>query len=304
MGNKVLITGIEGFVGDYLRKELEKHNYDVFGTYFEKKYPKSEYMDIKNINQIKKTIKKIKPDYVVHLAGFSSVGLSWKKPEEAMQINAKGTHNLLTIIKSEKNVKRTLIISSSEIYGKPKYLPLDLKHPLNGINPYAISRIRQEEYVKEFKSLDIMVSRSFNHTGPGRQKIFVCSDFAYQISQIIKKQKKPEISHGNLGVWRDFTDVRDVVRAYRLILEKGVKNKTYNVCSGKMYKIEDVLNELIKLSNIKIKTKINPDKYRPVDVEHIMGDYSELKKDTGWKPEISFIEKTIPELLQYWIEKK
>ncbi|MCX6707121.1 MAG: GDP-mannose 4,6-dehydratase [Candidatus Woesearchaeota archaeon] len=307
---KALITGIEGFVGPYLAKELLKGKHEVYGTYLTDwkdpiKGVKVVHLDVTDKDEAASVISKIRPDWIFHLAGFSSVAQSWKSPEICFKVNVEGTRNLLDAVVSARTNQginpKILIVSSAEVYGKPKYLPIDEKHPLNPENPYAKSRVEQEkvalEYVK--KGLHIVISRSFNHTGPGQSPQFVCSDFAHQIAMIEKGLQEPVVKVGNLDVKRDFSDVRDVVRAYVLMVEKCRDGEVYNVCSGKGYIIKDILKILIGLSKTKdIIIKADSCKIRPEDTIISFGNNLKFLHETKWDSEIDF-NKTLSEILDW-----
>ncbi|MFA6296297.1 MAG: GDP-mannose 4,6-dehydratase [Patescibacteria group bacterium] len=306
MKKKALITGISGFVGPYLAKELLKYKYEVFGIdrtgtsnkeLVTSKILKCDLLDKKNVFQV---INKIKPDFVFHLAGFSSVKDSWDKPELCRKINVEGTKNLLdAIVKLNINPK-ILVITSAEVYGKPKVLPLKESFELHPESPYAKSRVEQEKLLLNYKNLDWIVSRSFNHTGPGQQPIFVIPEFAKQLAEIKLKKSEPEIFVGNLDAKRDFSDVRDVVAAYRILLEKGKSHETYNVCSGKSYVIKSLLSKMIKMSGKKVKVVIDKNKFRPVDIMDLKGDNKKFRK-LGFKFKYN-IDKTLKDSLNWWIK--
>lgn len=301
---KILITGIEGFVGPYLAELFV--NDKVYGTYFlEPNRVKGidyRYMDVTDAHSVKYVISSIKPDLIFHLAGYSSVAEAWKNPEIALNINAHGTKNLLDALTSLKLKPKIVIISSADVYGKPKQLPLTEKHASHPISPYGKSRVVQESIVANYPELDITIARSFSHTGPRQLPKFVCPAFAHQIAMIEHKLQEPVIRHGDLSVKRDFLDVRDVVKAYKLLAEKGKPHEAYNVCSGKVYAISEILNILISMSSLKIKREIDPSKVRPVEIPELLGSNEKLCKATGWKPSIDF-KQTLKDILDYWRKK-
>lgn len=297
-----LITGGYGFVGGYLSEYIKSQSDEVIRTGIEK--DSEVVLDVTDIKNCKEVIKRYKPSNIIHLAGFSSVKKSFSNPELCEKINVGGTKNLLASVKDYSNKSKVLIISSSEVYGKPNYLPIDETHPLNGTNPYALSRIKQEEMVmSEFSDLNIVISRSFNHTGPKQSKGFVLPDFASQIADIIKCKILPEIHVGNLEAERDFSDVRDIVRVYYLLSISETKSKIYNICSGKYIKIQDILNKLINISSVKVKIIKDQDKIRPIDIKRYFGTSEKVQKELSWKPRIS-IDETIKDTLAYWTDLK
>jgi GDP-4-dehydro-6-deoxy-D-mannose reductase len=300
---KALITGIDGFVGPYLEKFLISNDIRTFGTFLQSNIQKENHfqMDITNKEEVFNIIKKISPDLIFHLAGFSSVSRSFEQPDLCRKINVEGTRNILDAVVKLKLNTKIIVVSSSEVYGTPLSTPMKENHPLNPSSPYGRSRVEQEsvcaDYVKKY-NIFIVVSRSFNHTGPGQQPFFVVPGFAKQIVDI-EKGKQQNIKVGNLEAVRDFTDVRDVVRAYYLLATKGRKGEVYNVCSGNGYLISWILKTLLGLSKVKIAVEKDPEKLRPSDIPVLQGDNSKLTEETGWKPEIDF-KKTLKDVLDYF----
>jgi GDP-4-dehydro-6-deoxy-D-mannose reductase len=305
---KVFITGINGFVGKHLSNFLLSKEFEVSGIdisdNFEGdnkvKYYKTNILDFDKLKQI---INEIKPDLIFHLAGFSSVKMSFEQPELCKKINVSGTKNLLDSILEAKTNSKLLIISSADVYGIPKSIPISETAELNPISPYGESRKEQEELCEEYKEkLQIIISRSFPHIGPDQKSIFVVADFAKQIAEIEKEIREPIIEVGNLEVKRDFTDVRDMVKSYLLALEKGQPREIYNICSAKAYSIKQILDILLSMTDIKIEIKQDPNKIRKSDIPVLVGDNSKFVNQTGWHPEIP-IEKTLKDILAYWREK-
>ena len=304
---KALITGVDGFVGKYLSEYLLKQKYEVYGTTISEKY-KNEKIKIYKMNlldekEVNKVIKMIKPDKIFHLAGQSAVGLSWEKPVLTVNINVNGTLNLLEAVRNYSKDSKILIVGSSDQYGpiKPEECPIKESKIQNPQSPYGVSKKAQEEmcklYVNAYHTNIIMV-RAFNHIGAGQSKNFVVADFASKIAQI-EKGSEPVLKVGNLETFRDFTDVRDIVRGYALLLEKGKIGEIYNIGSGKEIKVSELLKKLISMSKKKIKIEIDPNKFRPVDVPLVVCDNSKIKKDTGWETEF-LINDTLEEVLEYW----
>lgn len=298
---KALITGSTGFVGPYLKRELEAHGYEVFGL--DRNNPENlENIfcgDICDADSVDSVIKEVVPDEVYHLAGFSSVKKSFEEPELTMNINFGGTKNLLEAVREFCPKSKVLIVGSADVYGKPQRIPINETEVTQETSPYSKSRIAQEKLVEEFKDLFIVVSRSFNHTGPGQSETFVLPDFVKQVVEIEKGMKDTVISTGNLNVIRDFSDVRDVVLAYYLLLQKGKKGEIYNVGSGKGYDLGELLSEIIAFSDMKIVVKQDPSKIRPIEIPQLVADISKIVEHTGWKPSYS-IDRTLRDLLDYW----
>ncbi len=302
---KALIIGSGGFVGGYLIRELNNHGYEVHATHLPSENIKDNcfrhVLDIMRKDDISKLINEIQPDIVYHLAAQSSVALSWKKPQLTAEINIIGSINLM---ESLPDNTRLILIGSGEEYGfiRENACPIKESENLNPANIYAVSkvctgmigRIYHRAYNK-----DIVIVRAFNHSGPEQSETFVISDFCKQIAEIEKGCRPPEISTGNLSSKRDFTDVRDIVRAYRLLGEKGISGKTYNVGRGIAVSIEYILNTAMGLSEIPILHRTDPNRLRKSDIPVIEPDVSEILRDTGWKAEIP-IEKTVSDTLDYW----
>ena len=304
---KVLVTGVDGFVAGYLSDYLFKSGYDVYGTTISETYKndkikifKMNLLDAENVSDV---IKNISPNMIFHLAGQSAVGLSWQKPVLTIDVNVNGTLNLLEAVRINNINSRILIIGSSDQYGtiKPEDCPIKETQLQIPQSPYGISKKTQEElgklYVKAYK-MNIIFVRAFNHIGARQGKNFVVPDFASKIVKI-EKSAVPVLKVGNLDTLRDFTDVRDIVRGYLMLLESGKIGESYNIGSGNVIKIKDILKKLINLSSKKIKIEIDKEKFRPVDVPIVQCDNSKIKKDTGWSPEIS-IDETLKEVLEYW----
>ena len=294
----VLITGSTGFVGPYLIKELKSFGYQVTGTAVS---GDTDYLlDITDKKAVADLIRKLKPDLIVHLAGFSSVKESFKSPELCMKVNVQGTGNLLDAVKEYVPGARILIISSSEVYGNTKITPTKEIARLNPQSPYAESRVAQEQLVKD-SGLNWVISRSFNHIGPGQPLGFVASDFASQIAKINRdKQSQPVIYVGNLTAQRDFSDVRDVVAAYRLLVTKAKLHSIYNVCSGKAISMNNLLKKILKFSRVEIEVEVDKNKLKPIEVKKMQGDNTKIKKELNWQPKFS-IDKTLKDIYQFWL---
>jgi GDP-4-dehydro-6-deoxy-D-mannose reductase len=308
---KILITGAAGFVGNHLlnlyktipetelfitKMQNEEINYE--GNIYD--------LDILNKNEVKSLINKIMPDKIVHLAAQSSVSMSWQQPSKTIEINVIGVINLLEAVKSIKNDIKILLIGSGEEYGyiNEGELPIDENNTLRPGNVYAVSKATQNMignvYSKAY-NMNIVIARPFNHIGPGQKSIFVVSDFCRQVAEIEKGKKEPIIYVGNIEVKRDFTDVRDVVYAYKLLLEKGIRGEIYNIGSGVAIKISELLKILLELSSVKFEVKVNKSKLRPVDIAVIETDINKIYKHTGWKPNIT-IRNSLRDTLNYWRE--
>ncbi|WP_129599754.1 GDP-mannose 4,6-dehydratase [Anaerophilus nitritogenes] len=307
---RALITGINGFVGRYLAEYLLAKNIEVYGTYFgdmnedELSEVNLLRMDISNQYEVDKVIKKIQPNYVFHLAAQSSASISWKEPKKTIEVNVNGTLNLLESIRQLDNKCRILLIGSSEEYGfvNLEDIPVNEEQSLKPGNPYAVSKIAQsmigQVYARAY-NMDVIIVKAFNHIGPKQSPTFVVSDFSKRIAEIEKGKIPPVLKVGNLEAERDFTDVRDIVRAYYEIILKGKKGEVYNVGSGNSYKIQEILDTLLSLAKINIKVEKDPNRMRPSDIPIIRCDHSKVIDITEWKPEYK-IEKTLSDVLNYW----
>lgn len=309
---RALITGSNGFVGQYLAEYLLKKDIEVWGTIHESKaIPKEIHneiiirqMDITDQLQVKNVLSECKPDYIFHLAAQSSAAVAWKHPDLTMTVNINGTINLLECIRKFDLKPRILLIGSSEEYGtvKSKDLPIDEAHELRPGNPYAISKAAQsmigQVYSKAY-DLNIIMARAFNHIGPKQSSKFVVSDFTKRIAEIEKGKIPPILKVGNLEAERDFTDVRDIVRAYYELVLKGKRGEIYNIGSGKVCKIQDILDRLLSLTNMKIKIQKDIDRYRPLDVPIVQCDSRKFVNLTSWQPRYT-LEETLKDVLEYW----
>ena len=300
---KVLITGAGGFVGKYLIKEFQKGDYEVIACDINKKEAFDEnirYYDLNILDKelIEDLIQKEKPDYLINLAAISSVGLSWDIPQKTIEVNVVGTLNLLEAIRKYRVECKVLLIGSSEEY-ESKDKPLKETDTINANNPYGISKIAQENFARLYKEkygLNIVCTRSFNHTGIGQLEQFVIPSFCKQVAEIDKSNNDGKIYVGNLSAYRDFSDVRDIVKVYKKLLENDTKDLIYNVGSGNTYKIEDILNYIISLSNQKIEVVIDKEKFRTIDTPYICCDNSKIKDYF----DNTDIKQTIKEMFEYY----
>lgn len=284
---KALITGSGGFVGKYLKEELCLSGYDVVGIDL---VPGERTIsaDILDFSVLRDILSKENPDVVFHLAGQADVGKSWKMPQKTFELNVITSVNLMEAIKQLNMPSKILFVGTSDEYGDVGRHGESVSEslPLQPGSPYAISKRAQEDMAMLYSKMGIKVflTRSFNHGGAGQREGFVISDFAAGIARI-EKGLQDKLMVGNLEAKRDFTHVRDVVRAYRLIVEKGRPGEVYNVGSGNVYSIESILKELISLASVPIKVEKNPAKIRPSDTPVIRCDNYKLIVDTGWNME-------------------
>ena len=304
---KILIIGSAGFVGNHLIDYIltNRKDWQITATKMSKevidKPVNVRDLDITKPEEIDALLNDVQPDYIFHLAAQSSVALSWKNPQLTININITGTVNLLDSVRKMEKQPRMLLIGSGEEYGhvKPEEVPIKEDNNTRPGNIYAVTKVTQNMIGRlyyEAYGMDIMSTRSFNHTGPNQAPQFVVPDFCKQVAEIEKGKKEPVIYTGNLSAKRDFTDVRDVVRAYCLLMEKGRAGETYNVGCGNAIEIRAILDMILSHSEKEIRVETDPAKLRPVDVPIIEADITKLKEDTGWTPEIS-LDQTITETL-------
>jgi len=305
-----LITGGAGFVGSYLIDELTDNQIEVSitklkGEPFDNIKVRAVYdLDITNPVQIEDVLNASTPDYIFHLAAQSSVAKSWSEPAETMSINAIGTINLLEAVRKIDKKVRILLVGSGEEYGfvKPDEVPVSETNLLRPGNIYAASKAVQgmigQIYSRAY-GMEIIMVRAFNHIGPGQSPMFVVADFAKQIAEIEKGLAEPVMRVGNLEAKRDFTDVRDVVRGYKLLIEQGNTGEYYNIGSGKAVKIRDVLDKLLSMADVKIEVVHDPKKARPVDVLVIEADVTKISNDIDWKKEID-LDNSLKDTMIYW----
>lgn len=307
---KALVIGGGGFVGPYLVKHLTNDlGYEVTVTKTVKETLVMDNavvknLDILDIDQIKVLLEEEKADYLFHLAAQSSVAYSWKNPTLTVDVNIKGCINLLEAIRQVDKKPRVLLIGSGEEYGyiKKDECPIIEDNVIRPGNIYAATKSCQNMLGKIYSdayNLDIMMVRAFNHIGPNQTPMFVVADFCKQVADIEKGIQEPVINVGNLSAKRDFTDVRDVVKAYAKLVAGGKRGETYNVGTGHAVAIEDILKAIIAMSDKKIEVKVDQAKLRPVDVPIIEPDISKIKKEVGWLPVIP-LEQTLKETLEHW----
>jgi len=311
---KALITGISGFAGSHLAEFLIDKGYELFGTF----YDKSTFSnlngfidkirlfecDIRNYNDLKQITKKVQPNEIYHLAAISFIPTSFENPKLTFDTNLYGTLNLYESVKELKISPKILFVGSADEYGliKESDLPIKEDCPLKPVNPYSISKVSADFlsyfYFRNY-NLNIIRVRPFNHIGPRQSPEFVCSNFAKQIAEIEKGLKEPIIKVGNLEAKRDFTDVRDMMRAYWIAIQSGEIGEVYNICSEKPISIKKILNGFLNISITNIKIRKDPIRFRVLDVPILLGDSTKFRKQTNWKQEITF-EKTLQDILNYW----
>lgn len=309
---KAFITGISGFAGSHLAEQLLEKGYQVAGTYLSEEslelLPNKDKINLHKLNLLEENkteeiIEKERPDFLFHLAALISPKASFDNPKETFVNNICAEINILEAVKKLAFETKILIVSSGEIYGlvSKEDLPIDEQTPFNPTNPYAVSKLAQDflglQYHLSYK-LNIIRVRPFNHAGPRQSPSFVISAFAKGIAEI-EKGKKKVLPVGNIKSKRDFSDVRDMVKAYVLAVEKGQIGEVYNLGGGKSYVISQILEMLKGMSSSRIEVSEDPSLMAPADNPELICDYSKFERETGWKPQIP-IEKTLSDTLDYW----
>lgn len=314
---QVLITGAGGFVGshlvDFLRRReprarihgvLKPGSTPLLGSWEDVSAIEA---DLEDAAAAEAAVAAARPDRIVHLAAQSSVQQSWRDPAGTWRANVMGLLNLLEAVRRLSLSPRILVVGSSDEYGRvdPEALPIREDAPLRPHSPYAASKAAQGYLALQYAlghHLGIVRTRTFPHTGPGRGAAFAESSFARQVAEIAAGRARPVVRVGNLEVVRDFTDVRDVVRAYWALLDKAEAGSVFNVCSGKGVRLRELLETLCALGGVEVEVVVDADRLRPTDVSALIGDSTRLRRVTGWEPEIP-IERTLGDLLADWRER-
>jgi GDP-4-dehydro-6-deoxy-D-mannose reductase len=313
---RVLITGITGFAGSHLADYVlaEHPGVEVFGTYrWRSRRENIAHLggrirllesDLGDVTALRSALERSRPDAIFHLAAQSFVPTSWNAPAETFHVNATGQVNLFEAIRSLGLDPVVQLACSSEEYGlvHKDETPIREENPLRPLSPYAVSKVAQDylgyQYFRSY-GLRAVRTRGFNHEGPRRGEVFVMSNFARQIAAIEAGEQEPVIRVGNLDSVRDFTDVRDMVRAYWLAATKGEPGEVYNIASGRGITIREMLDRLLAMSKVEVRVETDPARLRPSDVEVLLGDASKFRAATGWEPRIP-LEQTLADTLDYW----
>ncbi len=311
---RVLVTGAAGFAGTHLVRHLNQLGQTVYGLVLPHEFdPEKEYIfepvlgNLLDAESLEAAIKTSKADVIYHLAGQADVGLSWRKPAMTIMVNTVGTVNILEAALAG-NVETIVAVTTAELYGpQPREkMPINARSRPNPWHPYAVSKLAAGSllsiYQRRYTDMKIIEARPFNHIGPGQMTGFVVPDFASQMAQIRAELIPPKLLVGNLDAERDFTDVRDVVRAYALLAEKGVPGETYHICSGQPVAIATILNILAELAEVNLEIEYDPDRMRPSDTPVLYGSFHKLRKDTGWSPSIH-LRQSLAEVLAEWDAK-
>jgi GDP-4-dehydro-6-deoxy-D-mannose reductase len=311
---KLLVTGVAGFVGGHLVELLrrEQPGLELFGllkpgTSAALEGVRLVEADLERADSVDAAVDAVRPDRIVHLAAQSSPQLSWSDPAGTLRINLLGLLHLLEAVRRRALAPRVLVVGSAEEYGMvdPRDQPVGEDAPLRPASPYAVSKVAQGYLALQYAlahGMGVVRTRTFNHTGPGRGEGFAESAFARQLAEIEAGLRPAVIEVGNLEAVRDYADVREVVRAYLLLLERGGAGQVYNVCSGRGVRIRDLLQSLISISGAQVEIRVDPARLRPADVPSLVGDSRRLRETTGWEPRIP-LEQTLRDLLAYWRDR-
>jgi GDP-4-dehydro-6-deoxy-D-mannose reductase len=288
---RAFVTGGHGFVGRWLRAHLADAGDEVVA-------PDADELDVTDLPAVAKHMADARPDAVYHLAGLASVAESWKHPDAALAVNAGGTLAVLEAARALDAPPRVLLVSSAEVYGAVGPEPVTEAAPLRPVTPYAASKVAAEFLgLQAFlgSGVPVVRARPFNHVGPGQSPGFVVAALARRIAEAARTGATT-VPVGNLTPRRDFTDVRDVVRAYRLLVERGEAGEAYNVCSGCDVMVADLVEQMMAVAGVRLSLQPDPALVRPVDVPVLRGDASRLHALTGWQPEIP-IDQTLADVL-------
>ena len=294
---KVLIFGVGGFVGSYLAREFLSHGYAVCGSDIADSVSLPEAVSYHKGNlldsaQVEAIVTREQPGIIVNLAAISSVGASWNIPQTTISVNVVGALNILEAARKCEKLPKILFVGSSEEY-EAIDTPMDESTPLNANNPYGISKMTQESFAalyRERYGLQVYCVRPFNHTGVGQRDSFVLPSFCKQAAEIEKTGQPGVIKVGNLAAYRDFSSVKDIVRAYRMIVESDDCHKVYNVGSGKAYSLRQMLEHIVSLCTVPVTIEVDPERFRPVDTPMVCCDHSAITRELGWEPEYSIFD--------------
>jgi GDP-4-dehydro-6-deoxy-D-mannose reductase len=301
--HKILITGANGFVGNHLSRELKNSNYNVLGLggaiglgykpVGVDEYVVADLLDKEKVDKINFS----RVDGIIHLAGLAAVGPSFENPMKYIDSNVGIEVNLFEACKKQNIKPKFIIVSSGTIYSPKNVMPINEQSSILPNSPYAVSKVGQEEMALYYESIgfEVVIARPFNHIGPGQGLGFIVPDLAKQVIDF-SKGNTDKILVGNLDSERDYTDVRDISRAYRLLFEKGKSGEVYNICSGAATSGLKILENLIKVKGINPKIELDKSRLRPSDNPLIVGNYDKIRKDTGWHPEIS-LKQTFIDIL-------
>jgi GDP-4-dehydro-6-deoxy-D-mannose reductase len=309
---RALVTGASGFVGPHLVAALERAGHEVWTT--DREAPatpaaaaRHASCDLGDPVTVRALCDRVRPEWIFHLASLSSVAYSFQNPRDVLLTNVGASVNVLEAVRHVAPAARVLVIGSAEQYGNVPEAeqPIRETQPFRPTSPYAVSKVAQEHLALQYAlafGLQVVATRSFNHSGPGQTDRFVLPSFARQVALAERGEQAPVLRVGNLDVWRDFLDVRDVVRAYVLLIEKGEAGQAYNVCRGEAHRIHDLLDILLGLSRVPMRVETDAARARPADLRILRGDPQRLRTRTGWQPEVT-LATTLHDILEEWRQR-
>lgn len=304
MAGVPLVTGATGFAGGHLVARLLSHGGELAAwAHRDGSHSDADRrvawraVDLLDRRAVREALEATRPSVIYHCAGFADVHQAWRAPVQALRVNALGTHHLLEAVRETGFPCRVLVTGSAMVY-RPAAEPMTEDHPIGPAGPYAVSKLAQE-MTAAASPLPVLLVRPFNHAGPRQSPAYATSAFAQQIAEIEAGRRDATLSVGNLDARRDITDVRDTVRAYEALAERGQPHLPYNVCSGRARTMRELLDILLSLSRVRVRVEVDASRLRPSDNPLIAGRHDRLTRDTGWTPEIP-IEQTLADLLDYW----
>lgn len=299
-----LITGATGFAGGHLLDRLTSQGTDVQAlarpggqSAVARRGVRWVAADLADRDTVRRMIDDTRPSIIYHCAGLAEVQSAWKAPAKALRVNVLGTHNLLEACRDAGLACRIVVTGSAQVY-RPSPEPISEDDAIAPPNAYGVSKLAQE-LTAAASGLPVVLTRSFNHAGPRQSPAYASSAFAHQMAEIEAGRREPVLRVGNLDARRDITDVRDTVRAYQALGESGMPLRPYNVCSGRAYRMGDILDILLSLTRVRVRIEVDPARLRPSDNPIVVGTHARLTADTGWTPDIP-IERTLSDLLDYW----
>jgi GDP-4-dehydro-6-deoxy-D-mannose reductase len=308
--SRALVTGASGFVGPHLVAALGRAGHEVWTTDREAAPAAPERhasCDLGDPHTVRALLERVQPEWIFHLASLSSVAYSFQNPRDVLLTNVGASVNLLEAVRQVAPAARVLVVGSAEQYGNVPEAeqPIREDQPFRPASPYAVSKVAQEHLALQYAlafGMHVVATRSFNHSGPGQSDRFVLPSFARQVALAERGEQAPVLRVGNLDVWRDFLDVRDVVRAYVMLIERGAAGQAYNVCRGETHRVRDLLDALLGFSRVPLRVETDPARARPADLPVLRGDPARLQERTGWLPELP-LETTLRDLLDDWRQR-
>ncbi|PWT80952.1 MAG: GDP-mannose 4,6-dehydratase [Blastocatellia bacterium] len=307
MSSAVLVTGAAGFAGSYLIESLVRDGATIVAWHRPGGHPPHaaaqttwRAVDLLDFDTVQRAVEDARPAIVYHCAGAAHVGRSWDLSERTLAVNVRGTHFLLKAMSAADQHAKVMIASSGMIY-KATSDRIREDDPLGPTNPYGVSKLAQEMLGRRASNqhLSVTIGRAFNHIGPRQDPSFAASGFARQIAEIELGLRSAEVIVGNLDARRDLIDVRDVTRAYRTIIDRGVSDRPYNICSGRAIAIGEILDMLRARARVPIRVRVDPDRFRPNDLPVLIGDGTRIREELGWSPTIP-LAQTLDDLMAYW----